>query len=111
MNRRQFVRNSLATSVAGLAGGDLLFNRSQLVAENEKFPGSPLETASKHRAYTHLLDPREHPDYTRRHVRPASWDTLFPTPRLGGWGMQRKIGAIQELNGYFQRRIQCNHLF
>ena len=26
--------------------------------------------------YTHLLEPREHPDYDRRHVKPPSWDTF-----------------------------------
>jgi len=30
----------------------------------------------KHRVYTHLLEPREHPDYDRRPVRPPSWETF-----------------------------------
>ena len=28
------------------------------------------------KVYTHLLDPRQHPDYERRHVQPPSWDTF-----------------------------------
>ena len=28
------------------------------------------------RVYTHLLEPREHPDYERRHVKPPSWHTF-----------------------------------
>lgn len=76
MNRRQFVRDSFATSLTGLAGSDLLLSRSQLAVENPKLPASPHESAGLHRVYAHLLDPREHPDYTRRHVRPPSWDTF-----------------------------------
>ena len=28
------------------------------------------------RVYSHLLEPKEHPDYGRRHVQPPSWDTF-----------------------------------
>jgi hypothetical protein len=76
MNRRQFVRGSFVTSLTGLAGSDLLLSRGQPAAENPKLPASPNESAGRHRVYAHLLDPREHPDYTRRHVRPPSWDTF-----------------------------------
>ena len=76
MRRRQFVKDMLATSLAGLAGSDLLLSDSQLTAEIAKLPPSPHKSATKHRVYAHLLDPREHPDYTRRHVRPPSWDTF-----------------------------------
>jgi hypothetical protein len=29
-----------------------------------------------HRVYSHLLEPREHPDYDRRAVKPPNWDTF-----------------------------------
>ena len=29
-----------------------------------------------HRVYAHLLEPREHPDYARRWVKPPSWETF-----------------------------------
>ena len=76
MNRRQFVKDSLATSLTGLAGGVLLLGQRHLGAENVKLPASPRESPTRHRVYGHLLDPREHPDYSRRHVRPPSWETF-----------------------------------
>ncbi len=76
MDRRQFIRDSFATSLTGLAGSDLLLSRSPLMAENLKLAAAPRESGTKHRVYAHLLDPREHPDYTRRHVRPPNWDTF-----------------------------------
>lgn len=54
------------------------------------------------RVYDHLLDPHVHPDYTRRHVRPPSWDafgnrTHFVT--LRGFGMQDNtiVGYAEEM--------------
>jgi len=76
MNRRQFAKDWIVTSLAGLAGNDLLPSSNDLAAENPKPPAWPKEPAGKHRVYAHLLDPREHPDYARRHVRPPSWDTF-----------------------------------
>jgi len=39
--------------------------------------GTPLDkNPARHLVYTHLLDPREHPDYERRHVRPPTWETF-----------------------------------
>jgi hypothetical protein len=49
MNRRQFVKDSLATGLTGLAGNDLLLSRSQLDAENRKLPASPHESAMRYR--------------------------------------------------------------
>jgi len=76
MDRRQFVRGSLVTSLGGLGSGSLFVSQRHLGAERSKVPASPNEAATKHRVYAHLLDPREHPDYTRRHVRPPNWDTF-----------------------------------
>jgi hypothetical protein len=32
--------------------------------------------APARRAYSHLLDPGEHPDYDRRAVKPPTWETF-----------------------------------
>ncbi len=38
---------------------------------------APAPTATNvHRVYSHLLEPREHPDYDRRAVKPPAWDTF-----------------------------------
>ncbi len=34
------------------------------------------EPESLHRVYSHLLEPREHPDYLRRQVKPPTWETF-----------------------------------
>lgn len=75
MNRRQFVRDSVASGWAGLSGAKLAFGQSS-AGETVKMSGTSAEPAGNVRVYAHLLDPREHPDYTRRHVRPPSWDTF-----------------------------------
>ena len=76
MNRRDFVKDSLVTSLTGLAGGDLLAGRRLLSAEPMAHSASARESATGLRVYAHLLDPREHPDYARRHVQPPNWDTF-----------------------------------
>lgn len=76
MNRREFVKDSLLSGLTGLAGGDLILNNRHASAENSKLPASLQVSETKHRVYAHLLNPREHPDYTRHHVRPPSWDTF-----------------------------------
>jgi hypothetical protein len=39
-------------------------------------PATILQPQSAHRVYSQLLDPREHPDYQRRAVKPPTWDTF-----------------------------------
>ena len=39
-------------------------------------PAAPAKPASLVRVYSQLLDPREHPDYDRRYVKPPTWDTF-----------------------------------
>lgn len=49
------------------------------------------EDAMQYRVHSNLLDPREHPDYRRRHVRPPTWETFGNRIRftsLRGFGMQ-----------------------
>lgn len=57
------------------------------------------------RVYSHLLEPREHPDYERRAVKPPDWDTFgrrtqFTT--LRGFNVQddRIVGYAEELEKF-----------
>ncbi|MEI2725210.1 MAG: hypothetical protein V9H26_17320 [Verrucomicrobiota bacterium] len=72
---------------------------------------TPAETSdgqdrpNPHRVYSHLLDPREHPDYDRRAVKPPTWATFkhrtqFTT--LRGFNVQddRITGYAEELEKY-----------
>ncbi len=34
-----------------------------------------LTSTNAHRVSSHLLNPREHPDYDRRAVKPPTWET------------------------------------
>jgi len=76
MNRRRFVKDSLLTSLAGITGGGLFTAKPLVAAENLKPAGATRQPVTPHRLYDHLLAPREHPDYTRRHVQPPGWDTF-----------------------------------
>jgi hypothetical protein len=62
----------------------------------------------KYRVYSHLLDPREHPDYTRRHVQAPTWDTFghrthFAT--LRGFGIENGVlvNYAQKLDEFTQK--------
>jgi hypothetical protein len=76
MNRRRFVKGSLLTGLAGITGGGLFTGKTVVGAENSKPSGATRQSATPHRIYDYLLTPREHPDYTRRHVQPPGWDTF-----------------------------------
>jgi hypothetical protein len=57
------------------------------------------------RVYDHLLDPSIHPDYSRRHVQPPTWETFgnrmrFVTLRGFGTEDNRIVGYEQELDTY-----------
>jgi hypothetical protein len=108
MNRRQFVSGSLVTSLGGIASGGLLVNQRHPGAEHSQVQASPNEAANKHRVYAHLLDPREHPDYTRRHVRPPNWDTFEGRTQLTTLrGLKIEDGRIvhyvEEIEKYTQK--------
>ena len=54
------------------------------------------------RVYSHLLEPREHPDYDRRAVKPPSWDTFKNRTQftcLRGFGVEndKLVGFKEEL--------------
>ncbi|MGC8638575.1 MAG: hypothetical protein ACP5XB_01710 [Isosphaeraceae bacterium] len=57
------------------------------------------------RVYAHLLDPREHPDYDRRAVKPPSWETFGNRTHftcLRGFGVEkdRIVGHVRELDRF-----------
>ena len=63
------------------------------------------ENQNFHRVYTHLLQPKEHPDYNRRWVKPPGWDTFRHQPQfttLRGFAVDNDIitGYVQELDKY-----------
>jgi hypothetical protein len=58
-----------------------------------------------HRVYSHLLAPREHPDYERRAVKPPTWETFKNRTQftcLRGFGEQggQLVGFAEELEKY-----------
>jgi len=108
MNRRQFVKDSLVTSLSGIAGGNLLSSPRDLAGESRELPALAQESSVKRRVYAHLLDPREHPDYTRRHVRPPSWDTFEGRTHLAtlrGFKIEdsRIVHYIEEIEKYTRK--------
>ena len=66
---------------------------------------SAVDDVMKHRIYGHQLEPREHPDYSRRPVKPPDWDTFGNRTRftsLRGFAVQddRIVNITQELDQY-----------
>lgn len=62
-------------------------------------------TTSAHRVYSHLLAPREHPDYDRRAVKPPTWETFKNRTQftcLRGFGEKdgQLVGFAEELEKY-----------
>ena len=60
---------------------------------------------SAHRVYSHLLEPREHPDYDRRAVKPPTWETFKNCTQftcLRGFGQEgdRLVGFADEIEKF-----------
>lgn len=58
--------------------------------------------ANAHRVYSHLLEPREHPDYERRAVKPPTWETFKNRTQftcLRGFGQEgdQLVGFAEEI--------------
>jgi hypothetical protein len=58
-----------------------------------------------HRVYADLLNPKEHPDYDRRHVKPPTWETFGNRTQftgLRGFAVEgdRIVNYVQELDKY-----------
>jgi hypothetical protein len=69
---------------------------------------SARDPALDHRVYSHLLDPREHPDYDRRAVQPPNWDTFKNRTQftcLRGFNVQedRVVGYAEELEKFTRK--------
>lgn len=65
----------------------------------------PESSPPLHRVYSSLLDPREHPDYDRRAVKPPSWDTFRNRTQftcLRGFAVEndRIVGFREEIEKY-----------
>ncbi|MBI4328046.1 MAG: hypothetical protein HY674_22675 [Chloroflexi bacterium] len=58
-----------------VAGGLLLETQPPSLAQGPDVSSSGRNAPSR-RVYSHLLDPREHPDYGRRAVKPPTWETF-----------------------------------
>lgn len=63
------------------------------------------DSATPRRVYSHLLEPREHPDYDRRAVKPPNWDTFKHRTQftcLRGFGVEndKLVGFQEELEKY-----------
>ncbi|MHB8519385.1 MAG: hypothetical protein ACYDH9_01385 [Limisphaerales bacterium] len=73
--------NRVSPARASAALLALLLGALTLSASGADDPASQGK-APLHRVYTHLLEPREHPDYDRRAVKPPDWDTFGNRPRF-----------------------------
>jgi hypothetical protein len=62
--------------LVGITSEGFLAGKTPVEGENLKSSGGVSQPVAPHRIYDHLLAPREHPDYTRRHVQPPGWDTF-----------------------------------
>ena len=69
-------------------------------------PSAPVPTATNtHRVYSHLLEPREHPDYDRRAVKPPTWETFKNRTQftcLRGFGTKddQLVGFAEEIEKF-----------
>ena len=68
--------------------------------EAQTTPAAPV-----HRVYARLMDPAEHPDYERRHVKPPSWDTFGNRTQftsLRGFPVEndRIVRYVEEIDKY-----------
>ena len=73
-------------------------------AADERSPDGA-SAALPHRVYTHLLNPREHPDDARRFVKPPTWETFGNQTQfctLRGFGVDKDMitGYAEEIEKY-----------
>lgn len=76
MNRRDFIKNSVVAGASGLGTEGLFPDQRQPHPDHRTVSASASDSAGKRLVYAHFLDPREHPDYARRHVKPPTWETF-----------------------------------
>lgn len=76
------------------------------VCDAQATPAEPTkDTVPVHRVHSYLLDPREHPDYDRRHVKPPSWETFgnqtqFTSLRGFGVDNNKIVKYVEEIDKY-----------
>jgi hypothetical protein len=106
VNRREFIRSAVVAGATGLSGEG---QSSPQEEKNQSLTILPKAVKPKLRIYSHILDPREHPDYTRRHVQPPSWETF---------GGKVHFAAIREFNivdgkivGYLEEIEKYSHQY
>ncbi len=78
------------------------------VSSHAQPAGDPGPASPKRLVYSRLMDPREHPDYDRRAVKPPSWDTFGNRTQfvaLRGFGVEnnRIVGFKEELDRYLNQ--------
>ncbi len=79
MNRREFIEASLsASAVVGRRPGKGKHGPGDDETQRSPAPEESSRLLQPHsfRVYSSLLNPREHPDFGRRHVRPPDWSTF-----------------------------------
>lgn len=75
MNRREFLKASAITSIAELALERSAASPGTPTADSLS-AGTSLVQPGAHLVWPYLVDPRQHPDYTRRQVQPPGWDVF-----------------------------------
>lgn len=73
-----------------------------------RIPAAAAEPPGPVRVYSHLVEPREHPDYERRAVKPPTWETFknrtqFTTLRGFGVEGERIVGYAEELEKFTRK--------
>ena len=95
---------------AGAAGGIEPKPDGQPIAADEQVYGK-VGAVTTHRVYTHLLEPREHPDYDRRAVKPPTWETFKNRTQftsLRGFG--EKDGRLVDFAGEIEKFTRRHEL-
>jgi hypothetical protein len=109
----------MSASLCVSSGKSRLFDKKTLLARTAcgavaamaVVLGAGVETAAgelpatPHRVYSHLIEPREHPDYDRRAVKPPTWDTFKNRTQftsLRGFNVEndRIVGYAEEIEKY-----------
>lgn len=110
MNRREFLKTSVMTGLA-----DLAFERSDDLANalqaNTRAVSAETARPSAHRIWGQLVEPKEHPDYTRRHVRPPDWNVFHRQTQFAALrGLQIKDGRIVDYESLLDKYTKTYQL-
>ena len=91
---------TIGSSVAATLIVGLLLSCEPFAFAQAKGQAAGSQPATVRRVYSHLLDPRQHPDYDRRAVKPPTWETFKNRPQftsVRGFGMkdERLVGFVK----------------